>query len=313
MVEEIIVSGRHLPEIDPRLTIWGWEIALYLFLGGLVAGILFFSALLFLQGKGDRFGTTVKRLPVFAPVLLVIGLLALLLDLSHLLYFWQLFTTIRWESPMSWGAWTLLVVLPLSVIWALSWWPEWIPGWSWKNPALKDFFGWVERQRVWLARILIVLSVLLGMYTGILLSAFNSRPFWNSAIMGPLFLTSGLSTGAAAIVLFSRDREERRLFSRIDLLLIMIELFFIIHLFMGLLAGTRVHIEAVELFMGGPYTTPFWVFVVGLGLVIPAILESLEFTKTKIPGTVPAVLVLVGGILLRLILVDAGQASRWLY
>ncbi len=313
MVEELIVSGRHLPEIDPRLHIWGWEISLYLFLGGLVAGILFFSALMYLRGKADEYPTAVKWLPMAAPILLSIGLLALLLDLSHFWYAWQLFTTIRWESPMSWGAWTLLVVTPISLVWAVSWWPDIFPQWQWKNPILKDFFAWVEAQRVWVARILIGLSIILGMYTGILLSAFNARPFWNTAILGPLFLTSGLSTGAAAIVLFSRLEHERHMFSRIDLMLITIELFLIIHLFMGFLAGTQVHIEAVELFLGGPYTTSFWIFVVGLGLVIPAILEILELLKTKIPAAVPAILVLIGGILLRFILVDAGQASRWLY
>jgi formate-dependent nitrite reductase membrane component NrfD len=41
MIEELIISGRNNPEIDPHLHIWGWEISLYLFIGGLVAGILF--------------------------------------------------------------------------------------------------------------------------------------------------------------------------------------------------------------------------------------------------------------------------------
>lgn len=34
MIEEVIISGRMNPEIDPILHIWGWEIPLYLFLGG---------------------------------------------------------------------------------------------------------------------------------------------------------------------------------------------------------------------------------------------------------------------------------------
>ena len=313
MIEELITSGRHLPEIDPHLHVWGWEISLYLYLGGLVAGILFFSALLYLRGKTEEYPMAVRMLPMAAPILLVIGLLALLMDLSHFWYFWQLFTVVRFESPMSWGAWTLLLVTPLSFLWAMSWLPEIFPKWDWKFLILGDFFKWFNTARKWVAYALIVFSVILGMYTGILLSAFNARPFWNSAIMGPLFLTSGLSTGAAAIVLFSRSQKEKYYFSRIDLVLILIELFLIIHLFMGFLAGTQVHIEATQLFLGGPYTTAFWIFVVGFGLLVPALLEALELIKTKIPAAIPALLVLIGGLLLRFIVVNAGQASRWLY
>jgi protein NrfD len=37
MNEEIMISGRMNPHIDPTLGFWGWEIPLYLFLGGLAA------------------------------------------------------------------------------------------------------------------------------------------------------------------------------------------------------------------------------------------------------------------------------------
>jgi len=313
MTEELIISGRNNPEIDPHLHIWGWEISLYLFIGGLVAGILFFSALYTILGKQDKYVTAVKWLPIGTPILIGIGLLALLFDLSHVLYSWQLFTNIRWESPMSWGAWTLLIMTPLSAIWAISWFPDIFPKLDFKHDLLKSALGWIISIRIYLAWSIIILSVILGIYTGILLSAFNARPFWNTTIMGPLFLTSGLSAGAAATILLSKDHAEKLNFTKIDLGLIIVELFFIIHLFMGHLAGTQVHIEAAKLFLGGPYTTSFWIFVVVLGLVIPAFLEALELRKFKIPSFISAVLVIIGGLILRFIVVDAGQASRWLY
>lgn len=313
MIEEIITSGRNNPEIDPTLHIWGWEIPLYLFIGGLVAGILFFSAILTIMGKENKYITAVKWLPLSTPILIGIGLLALLFDLSHVLYFWQLFTNIRWESPMSWGAWTLMVMTPLSALWAFSWFPDIFPKLDLKLEIVKTVLKWTISIRVYIAWSLIILSVILGIYTGILLSAFNARPFWNTSILGPLFLTSGLSTGAASTILFSKDHKERLFFARIDLVLILIELFFIVHLFMGALAGTQVHIEAAKLFLGGPYTTSFWIFVVLLGLVIPALLEALELRKFKIPSFLSAMLVILGGLILRFIVVDAGQASRWLY
>jgi formate-dependent nitrite reductase membrane component NrfD len=50
-----------------------------------------------------------------------------------------------------------------------------------------------------------------------------------------------------------------------------------------------------------------------LGLIIPAFLEILELRKYKIPSMLSALLVIAGGLILRFIVVDAGQASRWLY
>ena len=37
---------------------------------------------------------------------------ALFLDLAHKLYVWRLYTTFQFTSPMSWGAWILILVYP---------------------------------------------------------------------------------------------------------------------------------------------------------------------------------------------------------
>lgn len=161
--------------------------------------------------------------------------------------------------------------------------------------------------------ILLPLSVILGVYTGILLSAFNARPLWNNAILGPLFLTSGLSTGAAAIILFSKNHLERRLFSKIDLALIVLELALITHMLMGMYAGSEVQLEALEILINGEFTVMFFVFVIILGLIFPAMLEGIELLGYKIPVAVPALLILMGGLIFRMVMVEAGQLTRYLY
>jgi protein NrfD len=103
MKEELIVSGTMNYKVDPTLHIWGWEIPLYLFLGGLAAGVLFFAALYYLRGKEKEYQAAVKWVPMLTPFLLVIGLIALFYDLNHKLYFWRLYTSINLQSPMSWG------------------------------------------------------------------------------------------------------------------------------------------------------------------------------------------------------------------
>jgi formate-dependent nitrite reductase membrane component NrfD len=313
MKEELIVSGRMNYKIDPSLHIWGWEIPLYLFLGGLAAGILFFAAFYYIRGKENEFTASIKWAPMLAPFFLVLGLAALFLDLNHKPFFWQLYTTVKFQSPMSWGAWTLMVITPVSVIWAATYMREVFPKWDWKFEWLRNLEQYFISKRNVLAWILVVFSVILGIYTGILLSAFNARPLWNTSILGPLFLTSGLSAGAALIIVMSKNKKERLVFSRIDIILISIELFLVIHMFMGFLASTQVQIEAAQLFLGGPYTLPFWILVVFIGMVIPAFLEIWELRGHHIPAYIPAVLIIIGNIALRFIITYAGQSSRYLY
>ncbi len=331
MKEELFISGRDIPFIDPVLHIWHWQIPLYLFVGGLAAGLIFFASYFYLTGKEDKYPIAVKIAPIIAPIVIVLGLIALLLDLRHPAYFWQLYTTIRLDSPMSWGAWTLGAVMPLSVLWPLIYIYElknyfegmickmpykilnWLTNLIEKNWILKWAFALIIKNKKPIAIANLVLSVILGVYTGMLLSAFNARPLWNTSILGPLFLVSGLSTGAATIMWMAKDHYEKLTFSKIDLLLIGIEIFFIIHMFMGFLSSTEVQQEAAALFLGGEFTAVFWgVFFIG-GLVFPATLEVMELFGYKIPISIPALFILLGGALLRFIMVDAGQITRYLY
>ena len=313
MKEELFASGRNIPNIDPYLNIWHWQIPIYLFLGGLAAGILVFASVFYLMGKEEKMSATVKKAPMLVPFVLTIGLFMLFLDLKHKLYFWQLYTTIRLESPMGWGSWVLMIIMPLSILWSASYVNEIFPKWDWKYKSLKTFEAWLIKNRKFIAWPMGIYAVILGIYTGILLSAFNARPLWNTSILGPLFLVSGMSTGAATIILMSKDHKERKIMGRIDILLIIIELFFIIHLFMGFLAGSEVQINAANLFLGGKFTAPFFAFVVILGLIFPAVLEIFELKGYKVPIVIPAVLILLGGLIFRFLIVEAGQITRYLY
>ena len=319
MEEELFISGRNIPNIDPSLQVWHWPISLYLFLGGLAAGILFFAALFYLLGKDKEYPVAVKVASIIPPIALSVGLLALVYDLTHKLYTWQLYMTVRIESPMSWGAWVLLIVTPISFMWTFSYYREVYPKLEAKLQVFKrlKFLNSVEKfvidNRKYLAIALIPLTLILGVYTGILLSAFNARPLWNNAILGPLFLTSGLSTAAAAIILLSKTSKEKHMFGKIDLALITIELALIVHMIMGYYAGPEVQVEAMQLLVGGEFTVMFFGFVVLLGLIVPGILELLDVFKYKVPVFVPAILVLIGGIVFRFVMVEAGQLTRYLY
>jgi len=319
MQEELFTSGRNIPHIDPSLEIWHWPISLYLFLGGLAAGILFFAALFYVLGKEKEYPTAVKVASIVPPIALSIGLLALVYDLTHKLYTWQLYMTFRIESPMSWGAWVLLIVTPISFLWTFSYYREVYPNLERKLKVFEKFkfLNTIEKfvmdYRIYMAYALIPLTLVLGVYTGILLSAFNARPLWNNAILGPLFLVSGVSTGAATIILLSKTTVEKHMFGKIDLVLIIVELALIVHMLMGMYAGSQVQLEAMQLLVNGEFTLMFFGFVVILGLIIPAILELIELIGYKVPSMAPALLVLLGGLIFRFVMVEAGQLTRFLY
>ena len=311
MNEELLTIGKQNPHVSPKLDIWGWPIAVYLFLGGLAAGILFFASYFFLRGKKEEYESTIKWAPFVAPPALIIGLLLLLIDLHAISHAFRLFLTINFDSPMSWGAWTLLVITPLSILWIFPYAVERFPKLIKQTAEIELIIQLIEKNRKAIAWVLIGLSVILGIYTGILLSAFNARPLWNTSILGVLFLVSGFSTGVVMIMLFSNRVNEQKTLRSIDVTLIILELFLITHLMMGMLAGPEAQVQSAMMFLGGPYTWPFWSLVVGLGLVIPLLIEIQEMRGKHIPRYLAPILILVGGLLFRLIMVYAGQASSF--
>ena len=107
-----LTTTRHNPLIDPTLHVWGWEIPVYLFLGGMVAGMMVFAGMAMLKtarGEDTRNFFSLQT-PLLAFMLLNIGMGALLLDLTHKLYVWRIYLTFQVSSPMSWGSWVLLIV-----------------------------------------------------------------------------------------------------------------------------------------------------------------------------------------------------------
>ncbi|MCC7327902.1 MAG: polysulfide reductase NrfD [Burkholderiales bacterium] len=337
-----IISTRDNPLIDPRLAVWSWEIPVYLFLGGIVAGMMVLGGvamLRMLRGDDTRSFHSVHT-PLAGFALINIGMIALLLDLSHKLYVWRVYTTFQVASPMSWGSWVLLLVYGVLLLSALYRLPE---SWPWlarRVPLLARLSDALLARRG-LVRALawanVALGVAVGIYTGILLNTMVARPLWNSAIMGPLFLVSGLSAGAAAVHLTTlvfpgRPAPHGMLggalaamwqplgpepppkatadgLVRADIAFLAVELILIGLLLANLYTSSASQAAAATLITSGPYALAFWGVVVAAGILLPLLLQGLQLSH-RIPHTViPALLVLVGGFALRWVMVQAGQAS----
>ena len=101
-----IMTNRANPGIDPIFHIWEWQIPVYLFLGGLVAGIMIIASAQewkFTEKWEPRLSRIV---PILAMVLLSLGMLVLYLDLEIKglkLNVIRLYMTFRPASPISLG------------------------------------------------------------------------------------------------------------------------------------------------------------------------------------------------------------------
>jgi len=237
-----VTTTRANPLVDPALHVWHAEIPLYLFLGGVVAGLLVLLGLDAWRRPQAERSQGYALLPWLAPVLLSLGMLFLWLDLENRWNVLRFYLVFRPASPMSWGAWILLLIYPASLLFALA---RLAPELAASLGSRSRLLAWVPRLAAWararlqpIALVTAASGVGLGVYTGVLLGALGARPLWNSAVLGPLFLVSGLSTGAAFMLLYRLADVERRTLGRIDMLLIVAELALIALWLIGLSTGS---------------------------------------------------------------------------
>jgi formate-dependent nitrite reductase membrane component NrfD len=214
-----------------------------------------------------------------------------------------------------------------SVIYALAFLPSFLP-------QLKRLSDRLSPVRATLAWINVPMGIGVAVYTGIMLGAMPARPLWNSPILALLFLISAISTGVAAIILArvffhrkSPDPEVERQFHQsaylltaTDVMLIGFELMviFLFVLFAHLTIGNVKYAMSVIL-PGGEMALMFWFWVVLIGLLLPALIELAyvaprllyhrDYAAPKAVEVTVAVGVLIGGFMLRYVIVVAGQIT----
>jgi len=307
-----LTTTRHNELIDPFLHIWGWEIPVYLFIGGLVAGMMIISGYFTLKGHHRHSNFSSFYLPHVSLALLSLGMFALFLDLEHKLYVWRLYTTFEVTSPMSWGAWILVLVYPMLFLNSLVSIPDTFLG----RIRLFDKLSWKINRHPTLIKNIgtwsMIVGGVLGMYTGVLLSSLAARPLWDNTMLWVLFLVSGLSSAAALVHLITTDKTERVTLAKADNAFLIFELLVIVLFIVGMLSSARAHQEAIRLILTGSFAAVFWVFVVLSGIVIPLIIQLLAVNHKIRHTAVAPVMVILGGMILRFVIVYAGQASHWL-
>lgn len=304
--------------------VWDWPIAVYLFLIGISAGLVVIAVLLrqYYPNAASSESTLMRTTLLLAPSTIVVGLLILILHLTLPWTFWKLMFHYSPTSVMSMGVMLFQVYMAVLVIWlakifekeVIALQHRWLPKLT-IIPRLLTLLNKVMRT---LDITMLVLAVLLGAYTGFLLSALKSYPFLNNPLLPALFLFSGISSGIAvsliAIALRYRKNihnQESAFLHRVESFVVWLELFLLAAFFVGLALGDDGKMRSLVAALGGGFWTWwFWIGVVGIGFIIPLALKkwlnrgSSAFRVILVSGAS-----LLGVFLLRFFVLYAGQLT----
>lgn len=302
---------------------WGWPIALYLFLAGMSGGAMIVALLVkWIEGnETPPWDGLIKAGALLALPAVVAGQGLLVLDLGRPLSFWILLLHYQLSSVMSIGVIILLAYTPLAALFMAIIFKHSLLeyGWSsWIMRPLRPLIEWFEGWGMWLEGLMAFAAVCLATYTGFLLSALAAKPLLNVPVLPLLFLLSGLSAGIAAnillgLTLFRSTVEENNLkyLLALDLRVIPFEMFMLFLMFTGLyFHGGAYASVAGQALTVGVWAKVFWIGVFGIGLLLPVIIAI-----TALHGHVyrlrtvlfNSTVALAGVVLLRFYVLYAGQ------
>jgi protein NrfD len=288
---------------------WTWLILLYFFIGGIAGTAFMLASLLDWKSRSPVARPTVRHGYYLAFIGVLISGFLLTIDLTRPLRFWHMVIQNHtgqlmfkaWE-PMSVGVWGLLVFGVFSFLAALSVLGD-------DRPSIKVLRSAPVRflRRPGPAAVIAVLGTISGLfiagYTGVLLAVTN-RPIWaDSNLVGLLFLVSGASTGAAALIVMAlrnpaADQASLGWLVWFDRNVLVLELLVLIAFLISLGSVARVYLSwwGVLLLIG----------VVGVGILWPLYKERGEaHAPRELMQT--ASLVLLGGFLLRVVVLFSSE------
>ncbi len=282
---------------DPH---WAWLIATYFFVGGLAGGSYFVAALIDLFGRSEDRPLAHLGYYVAFPCVVLSGLV-LIIDLGRPLRFWHMLIEsntyrpmIKTWSPMSIGSWGLMLFGAFAFLSFLAALAEdgRIP-WS----RLRTF-----RAPSAPGRVTAVVGGLAGFYvagyTGVLLAVTN-RPIWSDTpLLGLLFVVSAASTSTALLILLAhrsgRTTPAVADLHRLDAWVIAVEVVVLIAVMISLGPVLRAWMNTWGVLL---------LIATGLGMIAPLVLLWRARRLPEMSMATAAVLVLIGGFLLRVVIV----------
>lgn len=283
---------------------WKWEIVLYFFLGGVASGAYTIATFAEVYGDG-RYRNLIRAGRYIALPCLMISPLLLIKDLGKPSRFFNMLRIFKIKSPMSMGTWGLVAFSGFATLSAAT------------ELAAQGVGRGTLPARVilllptnWIGRIGTFFALFVGGYTGVLLSA-TAVPLWsrNKYLLGPTFISSAVSTGAAALsaaltLTGHDDHDTMSALEEVESAALISEI--------SLLAAQGVHAgRLAQPLLTGKYSTLFVPGVL-LGMIVPLLAQLNGLRRgrrTRLGRLITSLLVLAGGLMLRYTLIYAGKHS----
>jgi molybdopterin-containing oxidoreductase family membrane subunit len=262
---------------------WGLYVANFIFAVGLSAGGIAVSALVHLLEKEEMKPVAIMA-EVMATAFLMLAGLFIVMDLGQPTRLLYVFLYPHWTSPLLWDVVVISSYLLLcSALLYFSARADLVrrrgndPRWRWAvrlftlgrtslSPAALRWDRWCLRT---LAIISIPGAVALHSVTAWILGLVKGQPGWNTPILAPLFISSALVSGLAAVILavivgrrlFALTVEDEVIQSLARYLLFLIPvlmyLLFTEFLTVGY-SGTPTHLQVFEEVLWGRFSRIFW-------------------------------------------------------
>ena len=307
---------------------WIWPAALYLFLGGLSAGLYLVAGTACVL-RQRRFARVYRTAFLMSAVMLAAGLACLLFELvkpTQAFLIWQSFSNT--SSWMMWGAWVAIGSIGIFGLTGLFECPG--PS-AWLADMLPDIPYLREGLRIGFVALGMMGAAFITAYTGFLLTCATGVPFWNSPLLPPLFCVSAINAGLSAMmalgIILHRmgqvAKPNRKVLTAVALGLTIIEGILLAAFLIIMLHGGGFAYEAQRLaaatsawvLLGGDFAWHFWIMVPVLGLAIPAVIFCIgSFTRAKVPNAILlacALLSVLSDAALRFLILYAGTYADW--
>jgi formate-dependent nitrite reductase membrane component NrfD len=165
-----------------------------------------------------------------------------------------------------------------------------------------------------LSGILLLFGLIVASYPGVLLARHVARPFWTGPGIAVLFMLSSLVTAISAHQLLNLIETPQPATLAAGLrwiaaaLLALQALLWLIYLYVKRTGGTKPEADAALRWIMGSMAPAFWLGLLGCGTLVPLVLQL--FVPNAI--AIAAALAILGGAILRYIVVASGQDRTWI-
>lgn len=271
---------------------WGLYIIAFMYFVGLSAGGLIVVAGAQLTGT-QQFRPLTRVAVMLSGASILVAALFVLPDLGHPERAYRVVTSGQFFSPLVWDVFVILTYLAIA---AIDWWLLTRPRES-------------ETALTLMAIVALPVAVLVHSITAWIFGLLVARPFWNSPLLAPLFISSALVSGVALLLIVSLAlrklkllKVEDEVFQSLGKLMawfIAIDLFLLFaEVLTAIASNVADHKDQTLLLLNGNLAGFFWPEVI-LGGLVPLAIFAFPQTRRNMGLLGLAGTLAVAGVLLK--------------